>query len=48
MRNYTNNDLFSWIAIFEESSMVFFGKDPKNSQNLEIFSIWLKYNGIIL
>ena len=46
MRNYTNNDLFSRIAIFEELSIDFFGEDPKNSRNLKILSIWGKYNGM--
>ena len=47
MRNYTNNDLFSRMAIFGELSIdFFFREDPKNSWNLEILSIWGKYNGI--
>ena len=39
MRNYTNNNLFSRMAIFEELSIDFFSEDPKNSRNLEILSI---------
>ena len=46
MRNYTNNDLFSRMAIFEELSIDFFREDFRNSWNLEILSMWGKYNGI--
>ena len=48
MRNYTKNDFFSWMTIFEELSIDFFGEDSKNSQNLKILSMWGKYNGITL
>ena len=47
MCNYTNNDLFSRMAIVEEPSInFFFGEGPKNSQNFEILYMWGKYIGI--
>ena len=47
MRNYTNNDLLSRMTIFEELSIDFFREDPKNSWNLEILSVWDKYNALL-
>ena len=39
MRNYTKNDFFWRMAVFEELSIEFFGEDSKNPQNLEILSM---------
>ena len=43
MHNFTKNDLFSRMAIFEELSIDFFGEDPENSQILKILSMLGKY-----